>query len=125
MGWNKFSIADRVKSFGYAFNGLKILISEEHNSRVHIFAAICAVVGGFLLRISLIEWTVIVFAIGLVFALELINSAIENICDFVSPQKHATIKKVKDMAAAAVLVGTCSSLIIGVIIFLPKVIELF
>ena len=119
-----FSIAKRLKSFTFAFNGLKILLREEHNSWIHIAITICVVIVGFLLQISLIEWIAIVLCMGLVFALELVNSAIENIADFVSPQKNEIIKKVKDLSAAAVLIAAICSAIVGIIIFLPKIIDL-
>ena len=117
-----FSTAGRIKSFSYAFNGLKILLREEHNSWIHIAAAICAVVAGFILKISFVEWIAIIICIVLVFALELINSAIENIADVVSPQKNEMIKKAKDLSAAAVLFAATGAAVIGLIIFIPKII---
>jgi len=88
MSKEKFSISKRLQSFKYAFNGLKILVSEEHNSRVHIIAAIVVIILGFILSISPYEWIALVFAIGFVITMEIVNSAIENICDFISPEKH-------------------------------------
>ncbi len=120
-----FSISKRLKSFSFAFNGLKILVQEEHNAWIHIFVAVCVLIAGFLLQISIIEWIIIVLCIGLVFALELINSAIENLADFVSPQKNEIIKKVKDLSAAAVLIAAFCSVIVGLVVFLPKIIMLF
>ena len=119
-----FSIHKRMKSFPFAFNGLKILVQEEHNSWIHIAITICVAVAGFLLHISLIEWIALILCIGFVFALELVNSAIENISDFVSPQKNEIIGKVKDLSAAAVLVAAICSAIVGIIVFLPKIIVL-
>jgi len=121
MKQQKFSIRKRLKSFRFAFNGLRILLKEEHNSWIHLLAAICVLIAGFIFDISAFEWIAIVFAIGLVIALELINSAIENMADFVSPDKQAKIKKVKDLAAAAVLVGAVTVLVIGLIVFIPKI----
>ena len=117
----KFSLRKRISSFRYAFNGLKILITEEHNARIHLFVACCVLIAGVVFKVSVIEWIVLVFCIGWVFALELINSAIENTADFISPEKNETIKKIKDLAAGAVLVAAIASAIIGLIIFLPKV----
>jgi diacylglycerol kinase len=124
MKQDKFSFRKRLKSFKYAFNGLKILIQEEHNSWIHIFITLCVVAAGFLLKITISEWIVVIFCIGLVIALEMLNSAIENIADFVSPERHAMIKKIKDLSAGAVFVGAIVSAIIGLIIFLPKIITL-
>ncbi len=120
MQKEKFSIKARLKSFKYAFNGVKILIKEEHNSRIHLLAAISAIGLGIFFNISICEWIAIVFAIGFVISLEIVNSAIENIADFISPQKHYKIKKIKNLTASAVLVGAFCALIIGFLIFLPK-----
>ena len=125
MKQQKFSILKRVKSFGFAFNGLKILIKEEHNARIHLFAIICVLVAGFLFKISTYEWIAIIFAIGFVLTLELMNSAVENISDFISPKKHYSIKKIKDLAAAGVLVSAIAALAIGLIIFIPKILTLY
>jgi diacylglycerol kinase len=124
MKQEKFSFKKRIKSFKYAFNGLKILIREEHNSRIHIFVAICVLAAGFLLKIKPYEWIAVILCIGFVIALEMINSAIENIADFVSPERHAMIKKIKDLSAGAVFMGAIVSAIIGFIIFLPKIMAL-
>ncbi len=120
----KFSIRERLKSFGFAFNGLKILIREEHNARIHLFAVVCVTVAGVFLKISVSEWIAIVFAFGFVIAMEIINSVIENIADFVSPEKHEMIKKIKDLSAAAVLIAAITAFIIGLIIFVPKILVL-
>ncbi len=120
MKQHKFSIKKRLKSFKYAFNGLMILVKEEHNARIHLFATICVVIAGFFLEISKIEWFAVIFAIGFVIALEIINSSIENIADFVSPEKHKRIKKIKDLSAAAVLVSAITAFVIGLLIFIPK-----
>ena len=116
----KFSALQRLKSFTYAFNGLKILLREEHNARIHFVIAVSVTIAGFALKISALEWIAIVIAIGFVITTEIINSAIENIADFISPEKHEMIKKIKDLAAAGVLVSALTALTTGLIIFLPK-----
>lgn len=124
MKQQRFSIKKRIRSFGFALNGLKTLIREEHNSRIHLLATICVVFAGIFLKISAIEWIVIVFAIGFVITLEIVNAAIENIVDFISPGRNDMIKKIKDLSAAGVLVSTITALIIGLIVFLPKILDL-
>ncbi len=119
----KFSIKKRLLSFKYAFNGIIILLTEEHNSRVHLLATLFAIIAGFIFKISPLEWIAVVIVIGLVFTLEIINSSIENIADFITLEKHSDIKKIKDLAAAAVLVGALTALIVGCIIFIPKILE--
>jgi undecaprenol kinase/diacylglycerol kinase (ATP) len=124
-GTEKFSFKKRSKSALYALNGLRILFSEEHNSRIHTAIVIAVIIAGFLLKISNTEWLVICILIGMVFSLEIMNSAIENLCDYISPQWHEMIKKVKDLAAAAVFVASVISVVCGAIIFLPKLCDLF
>ncbi len=121
----KFSIKKRLTSFQYAINGLKILVRNEHNSRIHTVAMIVAIILGIILKISNIEWVTIIIVIGFVFSVEIINSSIENLADFVSPNYNEIIKKVKDLSAAAVLISALVSLIVGIIIFIPKIIELW
>jgi diacylglycerol kinase (ATP) len=123
MKHQNFSVKNRIRSLKYAFNGLSILIKEEHNARIHLVVTICVLIAGFVLKISVNEWIAIIFAIGFVFALEIINSALENIADFVSPGKNERIKKIKDLSAAGVLVSALTAFIIGLIIFLPKIID--
>lgn len=120
-----FSIRKRIRSFGYAFNGLRILIREEENAKIHVLASLCVLIAGVLLKISQIEWVAIILAIGLVISLEAINTSIENIADFVSPEKHMWIKRIKDLSAAGVLIGAITAAIVGLIIFVPKLLELF
>ncbi|MCK9414178.1 MAG: diacylglycerol kinase family protein [Prolixibacteraceae bacterium] len=121
MNKEKFSFRKRWKSFGYAFNGLKLLFVEEHNSRIHLVAAVLAIALGWALKLSMTEWVAIFLVIGAVFAAELFNSAIENLAGHLAPQKHEKIKKVKDMAAAAVLVCAITAVAVACFIFLPKI----
>ncbi len=125
MSNRKFSFAQRLKSFNHAFNGLIILLKEEHNAKIHLVVATSAVIAGVVFDLSALEWIVIVFAIGFVFTAEIINTSIENMADFISPAKHEKIKKIKDLAAAGVLVSAIAAVIIGVIVFLPRIIRLF
>ena len=124
MTQKKFSFKSRLESFKYAFDGFKTLFLEEHNARIHLFIALIIILTGFYFNLSNIEWLFIIFCIGFVFFAELVNSSIENIADFVSPEKHNSIKKVKDLAAAAVLTSAITSVIVGLIIFLPKIFSL-
>jgi len=121
----KFSIKKRLESLTYVFNGLKILLREEHNSRIHIGVGLGAVIVGFILKISFLEWIVLLLAIGFVITLEIINTVLENIADYVSPGYNEMIKRVKDLSAAAVFISALISVVIGLLIFLPKIIALF
>ena len=120
MAKNNFSWKDRIRSFSYAFNGLKIVWQEEHNFRIHLVAAILALVLSGLLRISHNEWLAIIFSIGFVFVCELLNTAIEHLADFICQENNPSIKRIKDIAAAAVMLGSITALVIGLLIFIPK-----
>ena len=124
MKEEKFSIAKRLKSFTYAFAGLKVLFKEEHNARIHLFATVCVIVAGILFKISLLEWVAVAFAIGLVFSFEIMNTSVENIADFICPERDDRIKRIKDLAAAAVLVSAITAAVVGLLVFVPKIIEL-
>jgi diacylglycerol kinase len=117
-----FSINQRIKSFKYALNGLKLLLKHEHNAWIHSFAAIVVVGCGLFFGLSANEWIVVLFSIGLVFVLELINSAIEQLCNAVSLDYHPLIKNAKDLSAGAVFIAALVAAIAGLIVFLPKVV---
>lgn len=120
----KFSLYSRIRSFKYAISGLRALLIQEHNSRIHFTAAILAVAMGFILHISLVEWSILIGIIALVVVVEILNSAIERLADHVSPQYSPVIKMVKDYCAAAVLIASLAAVVIGVIIFLPRLLTL-
>lgn len=108
------------KSFIYAFNGLKYASTSEPNFRVHILLSIVAIVSGICFKITRVEWCVLMLAIGLVIAAECINTAIEKLTDIISPAYNNSAGKVKDLAAAAVLVCSIAALAAGLFIFIPK-----
>jgi len=123
MANGHFSFRKRICSFRYAFNGIRLLLGNEHNAWVHFFAAICVIMAGFFFRLSAVEWSVILLTIGLVFAMEAVNTAIEKIADMISPEYNETIKQIKDLAAGAVLFVAIAAAITGLLIFAPKVIS--
>jgi len=116
---SKFSLKNRFKSFKFAFNGLKILFKNEHNARIHLVITVLVISFSIFLQIKLIEWCLIFFAIGLVFTAEILNSAIELICNKITIENDNLIEKIKDLSAAAVLVSSITAAIIGLIIFVP------
>jgi len=120
-----FNFRDRIKSFRYAYSGLKTLWQEEHNARIHLFATFCAVLMAIMTKIAFTEWVFLLFVIALVWICELFNTAIENLCDKISLEKDTRIKKVKDLSAAAVLVSSILALIVGALLFLPPLIYSF
>jgi diacylglycerol kinase len=116
----KFSFSGRIKSFFFAFSGWKYLYKYEHNFRVHLLTAAVVIVSGIFLELSFTEWSLIFLVISLVFITEIINSSLEYLADYISPEYSETIKRVKDFAAAGVLTAALSSIIVGILIFLPK-----
>ncbi len=120
-----FNFRDRIKSFRYAYSGLKTLWQEEHNARIHLFATFCAVLMAIMTKIAFTGWVFLLFVIALVWICELFNTAIENLCDKISLEKDTRIKKVKDLSAAAVLVSSILALIVGALLFLPPLIYSF
>jgi len=120
----RFSIVARAKSFTHAFRGIGILIKSTHNFWIHIFFAIIVIFLGLTLRASHIEWILLIFAMGFVMVSEAFNTAIEIDIDLTSPNYHPYARDTKDVAAGAVLISAITAIIIGLIIFLPKIILL-
>jgi diacylglycerol kinase (ATP) len=117
-----FSIKDRIQSFKYALTGLKLFFKTQYNARVHLAGLLLALILGFYFNLCVDEWISIVFAAGLVFVTEVINTSIEYLTDLVSPGQNEQAGKVKDLAAAAVLVAAIIALAIGCLIFIPKIV---
>lgn len=114
-----------LKSFKYAFEGIFTGIKEEQNMKVHITIMILVIISGIMLKISKIEWIICIILFGLVISMELINTAIENTVDLITKEKKEKAKIAKDVAAGAVLVSAIASAIIGLIIFVPKIMLIF
>ena len=121
----KFSLKARLVSFMNAFAGIRVLLRDEHNVRIHCCAAVLVIAAGFLFGISAGEWIAVIFAIGLVFTAEAINTAIERLSDQVQPEWDEHIRDIKDLAAGGVLFAALAALVVGLIIFVPKIIALF
>lgn len=119
QGREKFS-----KSVGHAIDGIEYTINKERNIKLEILAAIIVSVAGFILKITLTEWLVMLLVISMVLSLELINTAIERCVDLVTKDYHDLAKAAKDASAGAVFMMSLFSIIIGIVIFLPKIINL-
>ena len=120
-----FSIKKRLQSFLFAIKGVKNLIINEHNARIHLTALLVVIGLGLFLKLELMEWVAITIVSGIVILTELINTAIENLADIVEPKWNEKIGKIKDYSAGAVLVAAIVSVIVGGIIFIPKFLALF
>lgn len=118
-------LKNRIASFKWAFNGFKILYSEETNAKIHLIATVIVVCLGIFFEISRYEWIAILIVVGMVISAEIINTSIEHLADFVSKEKRPAIKKVKDLAAAAVLFNAIIAALVGIIIFGSRLINYF
>ena len=114
-----------VRSFRFAGQGIIDLFRYENNAKVHLLIAGLVVVSGFWLKLSPVEWAIIVTQIGLVWAAEAMNTAIEKLCDFVSPGLHPQIKAIKDMSSGAVLILAITAVIAGAVVLGSRVLDLF
>ncbi len=114
-----------LRSFRFAGQGILDLFRFENNAKVHLLIAVLVVVAGFLLHISRLEWAIILTQIGLVWAAEAFNTAIEKLCDFVSPGRHPQIKAIKDLSSGAVLILAITAVVTGLIILGGRLLELF
>ncbi len=112
-----------LKAFKHALEGVYTFFSADTNGKIELCIAGIAIATGFVLHISNTEWIAVMLCIAMVISLEMINASIEKLCDLVEPTVHPAIKMIKDIAAGAVLVSAVVSLIIGIIIFLPKILS--
>lgn len=111
-----------IDSFRNAFMGIGNFFKAEKNSRIHLVISILVIVLGFLLDISSFSWVALILTITLVWALEMINTSIEKLSDFIQPERNEQIRLVKDISAGAVLISALASIFIGLLIFLPPLI---
>ncbi|MBW3518643.1 diacylglycerol kinase family protein [Flavobacterium sp. NKUCC04_CG] len=116
----KSFVFGRIKSVKYAFIGLYRLVSQEHSIITQLFIAGLATIAGFYFKISNTEWMMQIFSIGLVLSMEGLNTAIEEMADFIHPDFHKKIGLIKDVAAGAVTISALTAIIIGIIIYYPK-----
>ena len=115
----------RRAAFGYAWSGVWRLFRGEAHAKIHLLAAVMVIIAGAIFHLTSTEWCIIFLCIGGVFMAEAFNTAIERVCDKVSPEKNPLIKDAKDIAAGAVLLFVIACVVIGLIIFLPKIILYF
>lgn len=115
----------RIRAFAFAWAGIRNLWQKEKNTRVYLFFTAAVVIAGFLFRVSIIEWCILIMLIAAVWCAEALNSAVERNVDLVTAEKKPLAKEAKDLAAGAVLILAAASAVIGLIIFLPKFVALF
>jgi len=113
-----------TQSMEHALNGISYVTTHERNFKIEIVLGTLAIILGFLLKVSTIEWLILIITISLVLCLEIINTAIERCVDLITNDYKELAKITKDVSAGAVLVMSMFSVVIGIIIFLPKLINL-
>lgn len=113
-----------IRSFGFAFAGLGWMLRTQRNAQIHVAITCAVIIAGFALRVSAGEWLALILSVALILALEALNTAVEAVVDLVSPQPHPLAKRAKDVAAGAVLLGAIGVALVGVIVFLPKLLAL-
>ena len=114
-------LVNRIKSVGYAFKGAVLLLKTEASIKIQFVIALLVTIAGFYFNISTTEWIIQFLAIGLIMSIEGLNTAIEYIADFIHPEHHEKIGMIKDVAAGAVFIAGIFAMIIGFIIYIPKV----
>jgi diacylglycerol kinase (ATP) len=119
-----FSWKARLKSFKYAWEGIVSFFRLEYNAQIHLAITVLVLVLSVTLKLSKWEVIAVVFSIAIVWVVEMINTVIETIMDFICIERHPQIKLIKDLAAGAVLVAAIAAAIIGCIIFIPKLVIL-
>ena len=119
---HRFSLRERFRSFIFAGRGLKFLF-HEHNTWIHLFATLCVAVVGWWVSLSPVKWAIAIILVGNVWITEALNTAIERLCDHVTPERHPAIGHIKDIAAAAVLLSAITAVGAGLCIFIPAIID--
>ncbi|GAA3627439.1 diacylglycerol kinase [Flavivirga jejuensis] len=114
-------IVNRLKSIGYAFKGALLLLRTEASIKIQFVIALTLTFSGFYYEISQTEWVIQLLCIGMVMSIEGVNTAIEAIADFIHPEHHNKIGLIKDIAAGAVFIASIFAIIIGFIIYIPKI----
>ncbi|BBH21275.1 hypothetical protein Back11_26200 [Paenibacillus baekrokdamisoli] len=114
-----------VQSMGLAWSGISLALRTEAHMRIHLTAALIVTTTGLLLGLNRYEWTALVITMALVIGAELLNTAIENVVDLVSPERHPLAKAAKDTAAGGVLVTAMAAVIVGLLVFGPHLVAIF
>lgn len=121
----QYDFKKQLRSFGYAWKGIRCCVGKEQNLSFHLIATVVTVIAGFTFGISRTEWMIVLLCIGAVIAAELFNTAIEKLVDLVSPERHPIAGQVKDIAAGAVLVCAVAAAMAGLLIFTPYLTRFF
>ena len=113
-------LAQRWRSVGFAWQGIKVVLATQANARIHALATVAVVLAGVYFQVSRLEWLALVAAIAWVWVAEALNTGLECVVDLVSPQHHPKAAQAKDVAAAGVLLASVAAVVVGAIVFGPK-----
>jgi len=114
-----FRLSERARSFRHAFRGIAVVVRTQHNAWIHLAATIAVIALGFYESLTAIEWSIIIVAIALVWITEAVNTAIEFLADEVTRERREGIGLAKDVGAGAVLLASITSIILGLLVFVP------
>ncbi len=116
---NQSELYSRVKSFQYAFQGWWYVIRTQQNAWIHALVSLVVLILAFWLRLSTIDWAILILAIIMVWIAEFMNTAMEVVIDLYSPEIHPLAKVAKDVSAAAVMLGAFGAMVIGLLVMGP------
>lgn len=120
----RFSPAARIQSIQFAVRGIVVMLRTQHNAWIHALATAVVLVAGTVLQIGIGEWIAIILAIMAVWTAEALNTALEALCDVASQEFHPMVERAKDVAAGAVLISAVGAVVIGLLIFGPRLLSL-
>ncbi len=115
---------NRFTSFKHAFRGIGFLVKSQINARIHFGATLAVVFGGIYFMLTRAEWTAVILAMGLVWAAEALNTAVECLADATIPEQNTCVGRAKDVAAGGVLLAAIAAALVGVLVFGPYLIRL-
>lgn len=122
----KWANPNRRKAFQVAFDGFRVLWRDEINFRIHLGLSILVILFGIIVGLSVVEWLLVMIAIGMVISAEIINTALEHLVDLIVGQEwHSEAKLIKDIGALVVLFNSLLALLLGLVIFLPHILRIF
>jgi len=119
-----FTLSARIKSIKYALEGMFLVLKTQHNAWIHATATLLVIALGISVSLTSTEWLLLVLSISVVWVAESFNTALEYLADAITKDFHSSIKNAKDISAGAVLISAIGSVIIGLIIFVPKLYSL-
>src|SRR5262249_33462240 len=118
-----FSFSGRIRSFRCAIRGIRVMLASQYNAWLHAFATVCVVMAGIVFRLTIAEWCWIKLAIVAVWSAEALHTAFEFLTDVASPEFHPLAGKAKDVAAGAVLITAMGAVVIGLLVFGPRLVS--